>query len=201
MSNSKDIIVKSKRRRYWFSVVTTSFWYDNDVTIRSCPLSAVASAPQTVFRSISKFHQNLQCSGLKFTEPITTTFRTRHDSITIATCVKFSCDRLNMLWARAVQMSLNFEFDHNIVWNGRWWINLWTIAAPPSVDGSNSRQYAWLISRVRDVTFVKDTFATNSRIPLLLTLKSQEYQTNNHFKVFIGFRWYMYSGAGHFPKF
>ena len=39
--------------------------------------------PLTIFRSNSKFDQNLKCSSLKYTKPITTIFCTRHDSVYI----------------------------------------------------------------------------------------------------------------------
>ena len=44
----------------------------------------LAPVPLTVLRSNSKFDQNLKCSSLKCTEPITTRFCTRHDSYTVA---------------------------------------------------------------------------------------------------------------------
>ena len=40
--------------------------------------SFLAPVPLTIFRSNSKFDQNLQCSGWKCTPPITTQFYTRH---------------------------------------------------------------------------------------------------------------------------
>ena len=43
-----------------------------------------------------EFDQNLQYSGLKCSLPITTKFCTRHDSVTVVTCAKFSCDRLSV---------------------------------------------------------------------------------------------------------
>ena len=39
-----------------------------------------------------KFDLNLQCSGLKCTQPITRKFCTRHDNLTVVTCAKFRCD-------------------------------------------------------------------------------------------------------------
>ena len=55
---------------------------------------ALAPVPLTIFRSNSKFDQNLQCSGLKCTLLITIImkFCTRHDSVTVVTCAKFCCD-------------------------------------------------------------------------------------------------------------
>ena len=43
-----------------------------------------APFPLTLFRSNSKFNQNLPCSGLKYTLPITTKFCTRHDSVELS---------------------------------------------------------------------------------------------------------------------
>ena len=59
-----------------------------------------APVPLTIFRSNSKFDQNLPCSGFKCTRPITTTFCTRHDSVTVVTCAKFRCDPIAVIgWA------------------------------------------------------------------------------------------------------
>ena len=49
--------------------------------------------PQTIFRSNSKFDQNLSWSGLECTLLITTKFCTCHDSATVMTCAKFLCDQ------------------------------------------------------------------------------------------------------------
>ena len=52
----------------------------------------LAPVPLTIFRS--KINQNWQCSGLKKnTVPITKKFFTRHDGVTVMTCVKFHYDR------------------------------------------------------------------------------------------------------------
>ena len=56
----------------------------------------LAPVPLTIFRSNSKFDQNLQCCSSKCHLPITTKFCTRHDSVTVVTCAKFHCDRLSM---------------------------------------------------------------------------------------------------------
>ena len=58
--------------------------------------SDLAPVPLTIFRSNSKFDQNLQHSGIKCPLPITTKFCTYHDSITVAACEKFCGDRLNI---------------------------------------------------------------------------------------------------------
>ena len=69
--------------------------------------------PLTLFRSNSKLNQNLQCSGLKYTLPITTTFCTRHDSYTVVTCAKFRCGWLKHLKLEHSKFWSNFEFDRN----------------------------------------------------------------------------------------
>ena len=63
---------------------------------RQCKYRYQAPVPLKIFRSNSKFDQNLQCSGLKCTPPITTKFCTRHDSVTVVTHAKFCCDRLSI---------------------------------------------------------------------------------------------------------
>ena len=52
--------------------------------------------PLTGFRSNSKFDQNLECSNLKCTQPITMIFCTRHDSYIVVTYAKLRCNRLSI---------------------------------------------------------------------------------------------------------
>ena len=52
-----------------------------------------APVPLMVFRSNSKFDQNMERYSLKYVQPITTEFRTRHNSYNVITCAKFHCDR------------------------------------------------------------------------------------------------------------
>ena len=55
-----------------------------------------APVPLPIFRSNSKFDQNLECFSLKnFSQPITTKFCTRHDSHTVVPCAKFRRDWLS----------------------------------------------------------------------------------------------------------
>ena len=72
-------------------------------------LSHQAPVPLTIFRSNSKFHQNLQYSSLKCTLPTTTKFCTRHDSVTVVTCAKFRCDRLSIFETRALPILIEFR--------------------------------------------------------------------------------------------
>ena len=58
--------------------------------------------------NIAQF-RNLQCSGLKCAQLIKTKFSTRQDSVTVVTCAKFHCDRLNILWTRALQSFIEFR--------------------------------------------------------------------------------------------
>ena len=53
-----------------------------------------APVPLTVFRSNLEFDQNLECSRLKYAQPITRKFCTHHDSYryTVETCAKFRSD-------------------------------------------------------------------------------------------------------------
>ena len=55
-----------------------------------------APIPLTIYRPNSKFDQNVPCSGLKCTLPISTKFCTYHDSVTAVMCAKFLCDRLDI---------------------------------------------------------------------------------------------------------
>ena len=63
----------------------------------------------TGFRSNSKCDQTLERYGLQYHQPITTTFCTRHDSVTVVTCATFLYDRPNMLWTRALQRFTGFR--------------------------------------------------------------------------------------------
>ena len=58
----------------------------------SAPLICGTSRPGDR-NGISKFDKNFECSCLKYSQPITTQFCTRHDSVTVVTCAKFRCDR------------------------------------------------------------------------------------------------------------
>ena len=69
--------------------------------------------PLTIFRSNSKFDQNLQCSCLTRTQLITTIFCTRHDSYTVVTCAKFRCDQWSMFQIRALQNLIEFRIRSN----------------------------------------------------------------------------------------
>ena len=60
---------------------------------RTFHLQDQAPVRLTLFRSNSKFDQNLEHCSLKHRQSITTKFCTRHDSHTVVTCPKFRCDR------------------------------------------------------------------------------------------------------------
>ena len=57
----------------------------------------IVPIPLTTFRSNSKLDQNVKCSGLKYTLPITTKFYKCHNSVIIVMCEKFHCDRMSTL--------------------------------------------------------------------------------------------------------
>ena len=78
-------------------------------TDRKMPFRNLAPVPLTIFRSNSKFDQNLQWSGLKCNLPITTKLCTRDDSYTVVTCAKFCCDRFSIFWIRALQILVEFR--------------------------------------------------------------------------------------------
>ena len=69
----------------------------------------------TAFRSNLELDQNLLCSDLKCAPLITMKFCAHHTSVTDVWLTQFLCDRPNILWTRALQSSLNFEFDRNVV--------------------------------------------------------------------------------------
>ena len=78
----------------YFLFSCSAVW--NVVLWLTIPWWGPTPVPLTIFRSNSKFHQNLQCSGLKWTGSITTKFCTHHDSMTVVKCAKFRCDRLSI---------------------------------------------------------------------------------------------------------
>ena len=81
------------------------------------PTSSVCQAPAslTAFGSNSKFGQNLECFGLKYTQSITVQFYISHNNYIVLTFTKFSCDGRICYKQERYQISLNFESDQNIV--------------------------------------------------------------------------------------
>ena len=67
--------------------------------------------PLTLFRSNSKFNQNLECSGLKCALPITTKFCTGHDSYTVVTGARFHYNQLSIFQTRALQILGEFRIQ------------------------------------------------------------------------------------------
>ena len=77
-----------------------------------CPrLSCIglAPVPLSIFRSNSKFDENSKHSSVKYTRPITTIFCTRHDSVTVVTCVKYRCGRSSIFETRAFWIFIKFR--------------------------------------------------------------------------------------------
>ena len=70
-----------------------------------------APVPLTIFRSNLKFDQNLQCSAVKYTLPVTTQFCTCHDRVTFVTCAKFLCRRLKIFSTRALHILIEFRIQ------------------------------------------------------------------------------------------
>ena len=95
-----------------------------------------APVPITIIQLNQRFDQNLQCSGLRYTLPITMKFCTCHDSVTVVTCAKFSCDRLNVLRIKVLWNLIEFQIrlkycswdgvPGNAVWHGQFWTKLFS---------------------------------------------------------------------------
>ena len=84
------------------------------------PFPGQARVPLTIFRSNSKFDQDLQGSDLKCTLLITTKFCTRHDSYTVVTYAKFRCGRWRIFWGGALQILIEFQIRSKYrYWDGR----------------------------------------------------------------------------------
>ena len=80
----------------------------------------LAPVPVTIFWSNSKFDQNMQCSGLKYTPLVAMQFCTRHDSYTVVTCAKFHCDRLSIFRITALQNLIELQNRSKCrKWDGR----------------------------------------------------------------------------------
>ena len=73
------------------------------LTIPLILLGCQAPIPLTTFRSNSKFDKNLQCSGSKYSKPITTQLCTCHDSNTVVTCAELHCQ-------------ISYEKEHYKIW-------------------------------------------------------------------------------------
>ena len=86
-----------------------SVWSVFSAYRRICLTAHLAPVPLTIFRSNSKFDQNLQCSSLKCTLPTTKKFCTCHDSVTVVTCAKFRCERLSRFETRALPILIEFR--------------------------------------------------------------------------------------------
>ena len=56
----------------------------------------LAPVPLTLYQLNLKFDQNLQCSGLKYSQLITTKFYTHHNSAAVVTHAKFRCNQLSI---------------------------------------------------------------------------------------------------------
>ena len=69
----------------------------------------LAPVPLAVLWSNSKFDQKLSCSGVKYNQPITTKFCTRHDNVTFVTYAKFHCDRWRKFQTRTLQILTEFR--------------------------------------------------------------------------------------------
>ena len=77
--------------------------------------------PLTLFRSKSKFDQNLKCSILRYAEPITTIFYTRHDRYTVVTCADFVVIDWEYFKPEHFEFWWNFKFDRkNVSGTGAW---------------------------------------------------------------------------------
>ena len=69
-----------------------------------------ASVLLTVLRSKSKFHLNLDYSGLEYVQPSPTKCSIYHDNCIVVTCAKFCCYE-----QVCYRVSLNFKFDWDTV--------------------------------------------------------------------------------------
>ena len=62
------------------------------------------------------FKTCIGCSGLKRAQPITITFCTCQDSVTVVMWAKFHCDWPNIYYKQEhCKISLNYKFDRNII--------------------------------------------------------------------------------------
>ena len=80
-----------------------------------------APVPLSIFRSNSKFYENSKHSSVTYSRPITTTFCTRHDSVTVVTCAKYRCDRSSIFETRgAFWIFIEFRIRSKYAyWDGR----------------------------------------------------------------------------------
>ena len=83
----------------WFPEHHMNYTPDRVLMWYLCRPTMPCQAPDqlTVFRWNSKFDQHLERCRLKHDQPIATKFCTHHASITVVTCTKCRCDRLNLI--------------------------------------------------------------------------------------------------------
>ena len=141
-----------------------------------CSYAVLAPVPLTGFRSNSKFDQILECSGLKYAQLITTTFRTRHDNVTVVTCAKFRCDRPNILWARALQNFIEFRIRSKY--------RLWTPGVRPKkymlASGSRNGLLCWSLSSIDFTNILQDYLTGTGTITQSSNAEEHWYrQTSN----------------------
>ena len=74
---------------YWYPGICSSNVGNGNIM----SVGDLAPVSPTIFRSNSKFDQNWERSSLKYAQPITTKFCSRHDSVTVVMCAKCRWDR------------------------------------------------------------------------------------------------------------
>ena len=115
--------ISNSRANYGVSFVRILEKTDRVITTPHCICKGPGADPLTTFRSKSKFAQYLPCSGLNCALPITTKFRTHHDSYTVVITTVTLSWRVQSLFVICYTYSKlehskfwsNFEFDQNSV--------------------------------------------------------------------------------------
>ena len=74
-----------------------------------CLIPIQTPVPLSIFGSNSKFDENSKHSSVTYTQPITTTFCTRHDSVTVVKCAKYRCNRSSIFETRAFWIFIEFR--------------------------------------------------------------------------------------------
>ena len=127
----------------------------------------LAPIPLTVFQLNMKFDQNLECFSLKYDQPITAKFCTRHDSYTVVTCVKFRVISWVHFKPEYWKFWLNFEFDRNIVSGTGAWCPIihvktlqltwrWGTSGWQHKQSVQAIQYWWLSARLQYLQWVSN---------------------------------------------
>ena len=164
-SNIKDPEMK---RTYWWLIDSCYGYWQLPISTQLPWWWSVSRhpIPLMVFRSNSKFDQNLECCSLKHAQLIATKFCTCHDSYTVVICAKFHWDQQRIFQTRALKTLVLFRIQSKYQWDQQPYRE--AIQSPP-------------VQTATGHLFTKKCCLTGKEIPLL-NLR----QSDDHFRFIMG---------------